>query len=808
MLKKYQARKIEQKWQKTWETKKLYFTDLNDSSRPKFYHLVMFPYPSGDKLHVGHWYNFGPADSYARFMRLKGYNVLEPIGFDSFGLPAENYAIKTGTPPPESIAVNCAYMRKQLRAIGTMYDFDKEVVTSSPDYYKWTQWVFLQLYKKGLAYKRNAPVNWCPSCQTVLANEQVQEGVCERCKSEVVQKNLEQWFFRIRDFAEDLLNHEGLDWPEKTVLMQKNWIGKSEGARIVFPCGPKDAAERTQIEVFTTRPDTLCGATYLVIAPEHSLIDTYKNFITNFSQVNRYRELTRKKNDLERTNIEKEKTGVELKGISAINPVTQESISIWVSDYVLSTYGTGAIMAVPAHDERDFEFAKKFRLPIRCVIYPGKDVTERDQILQGKMVYTGSGTLMNSSQFDDIPNEEAKKRIISYLEEQRLGGAAVQYKLRDWLISRQRYWGAPIPIIYCPKCGQVSVTESDLPVLLPTENVDYLPKGKSPLASISSFVDILCPQCGSQAQREVDTMDTFICSSWYFLRYLSSHDLNQAFDKTMVDRWMPVDMYIGGPEHACMHLLYARFIHKVLMDDRTSEPFKRLIHQGLVTKDGSKMSKSRGNVVSPDTFVDHYGSDVFRMYLMFMGPYTEGGDWDDSGINGISRFVERFYNVISGPHNEHDSDTLLRTLHKTIQKLTSDLEKFHFNTAISALMEFTNLALKENGISLKTAMTAAKLISPLAPHLAEELWHKLGGPFSIFHQSWPTYDAAWITDEEIELVVQINGKVRGKVKVGANISESEALLAAKAIENVKKYLEGQEILKEIYVQGKLVSFVV
>lgn len=801
----YNPRPTEAKWQQKWEEAKLHQTNLEDYSKPKYFNLVMFPYPSGDKLHIGHWYNFAPADSWGRYMKMKGYNVFEPQGYDSFGLPAENYAIKTGVHPTVSIANNIEYMRKQLREMGPMYDYSKEVVTSDPIYYQWTQWIFLQLYKKGLAYRKNAPVNWCPSCQTVLANEQVVDGRCERCKHEVTKRDLTQWFFKIRDYAERLLNFESLDWPQKTMLMQQHWIGRSEGSEVVFElCDEEGKKNGKSITVFTTRIDTLFGATYVVLAPEHPLVSdiTTKEHRRN---VEEYIEKTKKETDIARSAEDREKTGVAT-GCFAINPVDGNVLPVWIGDYVLGTYGTGAVMAVPAHDERDFAFAKKYRLPIIEVIEPA----DGDSNLPDT-AYTEAGILTNSDVFDGLKSEEARKKITEALMKKGLAKFIVNYKLRDWLVSRQRYWGAPIPIVYCEKCGEVPVPEDQLPVELPRD-VDFTPKGdgKSPLNTVESFVHTKCPNCSGKAKREVDTMDTFVDSSWYFLRYPSARMGDKPFDNNMTKYWLPVDMYIGGPEHACMHLLYARFITMVLHDMEHitfDEPFKRLVHQGMITKDGAKMSKSKGNVVSPDQFVEKYGSDVFRMYLMFMGPFTEGGDWNDQGITGIARFVERFFVLMKSTDLVKDKAELDRAVHKTIKKVTEDIENFQFNTCVAALMEFVNTASK-TGIDRESQKLLTKIIAPLAPHLAEEIWEQLGEKFSIFEHSWPVYNPDLLVESSLVLPVQVNGKLRGQIEVSVDASKEKILEAAKNDGNVAKYLEGKSLVKEIYVPGKLVSLVV
>ncbi len=820
----YNPVETEKKWQKKWADSNLYKTDLDKSQKAKYYNLVMFPYPSGDKLHIGHWYNFAPADSWGRYMRMKGFNVFEPQGYDSFGLPAENYAIKKGVHPTISIRENIGYMRKQLGEMGAMYDFSREVITSDPEYYKFTQWIFLQLYKNGLAYRKNAPVNWCPSCQTVLANEQVQEGICERCKHEVTKKDLTQWFFNIRKYADKLLDYEGLDWPEKTKLMQQHWIGKSTGSEIFFELedvGGKPA----KIKVFTTRIDTLYGATYVVLAPEHELVlkITDKKHLKN---VQEYIEKTKKETDINRASTERVKTGVET-GAFAVNPVNGEKIPVWIADYVLISYGTGAVMAVPAHDERDFAFATKYNLPIRPVIAPAPAKTDardhRDEKtveaalrkstekLLEKGAFTEDGILIDSGEFSGLDSEKAREKITEYLQEKGHAAFTINYKLRDWLVSRQRYWGAPIPVIYCEKCGELPVPESDLPVELPRD-VDFTPKGdgKSPLNTVPSFVNTKCHGCGGKATREVDTMDTFVDSSWYFLRYPSARLGEKPFDPALTKKWLPVDMYIGGPEHACMHLLYARFINMVLHDlgyVDFKEPFKRLVHQGMITKDGAKMSKSKGNVVSPDAFVEKYGSDVFRMYLMFMGPFSDGGDWNDQGITGIARFVERLYLLAKSNEVVADHKALVREVHKTIKKVTNDIEKFQFNTAIAALMEFVNFGYK-NGLDEEARRALVLLAAPLAPHLAEELWEQIGGDYSIFDQQWPEYDEALTLAAELTLPVQVNGKLRAQITIPADAPKEAVIDLARSNENVMRHLEGKKVLKEIYVPGRMVSFVI
>ncbi len=826
---------IEAKWQQKWEEAKIFETDLKKAKDP-YYALVMFPYPSGDKLHVGHWYNFAPADSYARYMRMKGKDVMEPMGFDAFGLPAENYAIKSGIHPDTSTRSNVQTMVKQLRRMGCMYDWSKMVNTSTPEYYRWTQWLFLQMYEHKIAYKKEAPVNFCPNCQTVLANEQAQDGTCERCGTTVIQKNLSQWFWKITDYAERLrAGLYDLEWPEKTKTMQENWIGRSEGAEITFDL----VGYVEKLTVFTTRPDTLFGATYMVLAPEHPLVEqiTPKD---RWGAVKAYREQVAKKTEMERTDLAKVKTG-ESTGAFAINPATGEQIPIWIADYVLMTYGTGAIMAVPAHDERDFDFACQFELPIKLVIDPDRDMPnfashvhpnasviisegkrlsdaqkEWDQkclssILEGKKCWTGPGKTINSSFLNGMDVDEAKKRMIAWLEDKEKGRAKTTYRLRDWLISRQRYWGAPIPVVYDPDGKPHPIPEKHLPWLLPTD-VEFKPTGKSPLAESKEFIRRTEKIFGKGWTPEFDTMDTFVCSSYYYLRYLAEGDEKRLVDPTIEKKWMPVSMYIGGPEHACMHLIYARFVQMTLKDFgfvSHEEPFKKLVHQGLITHKGAKMSKSKGNVVSPDAFIERHGSDVFRMYLMFMGPFTDGGDWNDTGIKGIDRFVKRMHALCTTKVNKKiDQHEVIAGLHRTIRKVTEDIEALHFNTAISALMEFLNLCEEEGGVSSETAKTTVLLLAPLAPHLAEELWESLGGKGFVIEQKWPAFDPALIRSATVVIAIQVNGKLRGEIEVDADAPKEEVLQKAKAHANVQKFLEGKPPKKEIYVAGKLVSLVV
>ena len=797
----YLFKNIEAKWQKRWKDSEIHSPDLTNLEN-KYYALTMFSYPSGDKLHIGHWYNYGLADTYARYMKMRGYNVFQPQGFDAFGLPAENYAIKHGVHPSVSTQNNISTMRRQLKSIGAMYDWSNEVNTSSVSYYKWTQWLFLKLYEMGLAYQKTAPVNWCPSCSTVLANEQVKEGFCDRCKDEVTKKNLTQWFFKITDYAEELLQClEKLDWPDKTKHMQRNWIGKSTGANILF----KEAKSGVGIEVFTTRPDTIYGATYMVLAPEHSLLS---EIVTDDqkAKVESYIEHSKKKSEIERTSLDREKTGV-FSGAFAINPVTRENIPIWVADYVVISYGTGAIMAVPSGDERDFEFAKKYGLAVI-------EVVSKDGIKYGNdHCFSGEGIAVNSGQYSGKNTKEVQDLIIEFLEKHKYGGKKIQYKLHDWLISRQRYWGAPIPIVHCRDCGTIPVPFESLPVRLP-ENIELSTtygEELSPLAISDSFINTTCPTCSQPAKRDADTMDTFVCSSWYYLRYPNAEFENGPFDPNGLD-WLPVDCYIGGSEHATMHLLYARFITKALRDGgylNFDEPFTKLYHQGTITKDGAKMSKSRGNTVSPDEFIENYGSDTFRAYLMFMGPFDEGGDWNDQGITGIDRFLKKVWRFCQLPVTDEDpSKKDLQVLHQTIHSVSDDLSHMKFNTAISRLMEFINHFSTNKTVGKDFKMNLIKMIAPLTPHIAEELWEINGGEVSVFLESFPEYDKALAEEDTMTIAVQINGKLRGSVEVSKQIEKAALLSEVRKNENVNTHLSGKEIVKEIVVPQRLVNFVV
>ena len=807
---------IDKKWQDKWANENLYKFDSSNLDK-KLYVLEMFSYPSGSQLHAGHWFNYGPVDTWARLKRMQGFNVFQPMGFDAFGLPAENFAIKTGIHPKDSTFKNIATMEEQLKAMGAMFNWENEVITCSEDYYKWTQWLFLKLYEKGLAYRKKAPVNWCPSCQTVLANEQVHDGACERCDTEVTKKDLTQWFFKITDYADELLEKlDGLDWPEKTVAMQKHWIGKSTGAEVKFKVKDSDLS----FNVFTTRVDTLYGVEYVVLAPENPLVE---QIVTNEqkAQVVDYQEKAKKQSDIERQSITREKTGV-FSGAYAINPINGKEIPVWIGDYVLATYGTGAVMAVPAHDERDFAFAKKFDLPMTRVIAP-KDGSEVE------LPYCEHGVLINSEEFDGLTTKEAKVKIVEKLAKQNLGEQKVNYRLRDWLVSRQRYWGAPIPVIYCEDCGTVPVPENQLPVELPY-NVEFTPDGKSPLAKCEEFVNTTCPCCGKPAKRETDTLDTFVCSSWYYLRYPDNKNSDAPFNPEVINKMLPVDKYVGGPEHACMHLLYARFITKALRDMgylKFDEPFKSLTHQGLILgPDGLKMSKSKGNTISPDDYIKEYGSDVFRMYLMFGFAYTEGGAWSDDGVKSVGRFVDRIERALELVRESKNSDKVKTTidkpekelnfwLHNTIKGVTEDGEKMQFNTAIARMMEFVNAISKYNNEKVKNiefltnvAKDFIKILAPFAPHFSEEQWSLFGMESSVFNESFPAFDPSALVKDEVEIAIQVNGKIKAKINVPSDLDEEGIKEASLNNENIKAATEGKNIVKVIVIKGRLVNIVV
>ncbi|WP_026485958.1 leucine--tRNA ligase [Caldanaerobius polysaccharolyticus] len=820
----YNFKEIEAKWQKKWDEMQLHKT-LEDTSKPEFYMLEMFPYPSGN-LHMGHVRNYSIGDVIARFKRMNGYNVLHPMGWDSFGLPAENAAIKHGIHPSKWTWDNIDNMRRQLKQLGISYDWDREVATCHPDYYRWTQWMFLQFYKNGLAYRKKSYANWCPSCKTVLANEQVVDGRCERCGSEVSKKNLEQWFFKITAYAERLLNDiERLEgWPDKVKVMQKNWIGKSQGAELLFKVDGTDQV----IPIFTTRPDTVFGVTYIVLAPEHPLVEALTRGTSYEAKVNKFIEKVHRMSEIERTSTETEKEGIFI-GAYAINPISGDRVPIWIANYVLLDYGTGAVMGVPAHDQRDFQFAKKYNLPIKVVITPKDSALNAEEM---KEAYEEPGIMVNSGQFNGISSQDMMDKIIEYAEKKGLGKRKVNYRLRDWLISRQRYWGAPIPIVYCDRCGIVPVPEHQLPVMLPTD-VEFTGQGESPLAECESFVHTTCPVCGGPARRETDTMDTFICSSWYFMRYTDPHNAEMPFDKEKAARWMPVDQYVGGVEHAILHLLYSRFFTKVLYDlgySPVDEPFVNLLTQGMVLKDGSKMSKSKGNVVSPEEIVDKYGADTARLFILFAAPPEKDLEWSDQGVEGCYRFLNRVWRIVGESlplyrkdgrnftQLSHADKELRYKTHYTIKKVTEDIStRFNFNTAISAIMEMVNALYqyadleeeqKNPDVISEALDNLVILLSPFAPHITEELWHRMGHEESIHMVPWPDYDSKALIKDEMQLVIQVNGKVRDKITVPRDENEDNIKQMAMGTEKIKTLVDGKDIVKVIYVKGKLVNIVV
>ncbi len=815
MTDKYNPAEIEPKWQERWEKDGIYHADV-DPKRPKHYAVTMLPYPSGD-LHIGHWYAMTPSDARARYKRMRGFNVLFPMGFDAFGLPAENAAIDRNIHPKEWTYANIERMRKQIKSMGAMFDWRREAISSDPEFYRWTQWFFLQLYKKGLAYRKKAAVDWCPKDNTTLAREQVigDERVCERCGTPVIKRELEQWFFKTTKYAEELLRYDGIDWPEKIRVLQTNWIGHSEGARVVFKTEQGDS-----LEVFTTRPDTLWGATFMVLAPEHPLVDKITT-PDHKAEVDAYKHATSRQSEIEREAEDKEKTGVFTGGY-AVNPVNTEKIPIWIADYVLLTYGTGAIMAVPAHDQRDFEFARKYKLEVRPVIQP-----EGEKAVDGKKMKEALphfGVMVNSGPLDGTPADQAVQKTIAYLEKQGTGERAVNYRLRDWLISRQRYWGAPIPIVYCKTCGIQPVPEDQLPVLLP-DDVEWRPTGESPLKLHPTWKQTTCPNCNEPAERETDTMDTFMCSSWYHLRYLSPHTDKSAFDPKEYDYWMPVDTYTGGAEHATLHLIYTRFFHKALRDmgiTEGHEPMMQLRNQGhILGPDEKRMSKSRGNVVDPDEEVRNHGADTVRAYLMFGYRWAEGGPWMPENIQGVSRWLRRMWSLVTEPSkanaksNPEAEAALRRKLHQTLKQVTRDFENFEFNTIVSGLMELLNEMVKarEGGVAGTPAWDEAidialRMMAPVTPHIAEEMWARLGKPYSIHTQPWPEVDEEAAKEDMITLVVQVNGKVRDRITVPAGITEDSAKAQALASEAVQKYLDGKKPKKVLVVEGKLVNIVV
>jgi leucyl-tRNA synthetase len=814
---RFNAIEIERKWQARWAADRLYATP-EESDRPNWYSLTMYPYPSGI-LHVGHWYAEVAPDAFARFKRRQGFNVLFPMGFDSFGLPAENAAIKYNIHPSISTSRNIKHMRQQYVQMGAMIDWDREISTCDPDFYHWNQWIFLRMLEQGLAYRANGAVWWCPKDQTVLANEQVLEGnVCERCGSEVYKRDLEQWYFRITQYADELL--EGLDtvdWPERVKTMQRNWIGRSEGARLRFKLESGD-----ELEVFTTRPDTVWGATFMVLAPEHPLVPTITTD-EHRSEVEAYIAKARTETEIERmsTDASRPKTGV-FTGAYAVNPVNDERIQVWIADYVLMGYGTGAIMAVPFGDQRDFEFARAFGLPIRAIIQPADGSSpEPGEMLEA---WHGPGSMINSGPFDGRESPEVIPEIVDWLESEGRGYRYVNFRLRDWLISRQRYWGTPIPIVYCDNCGIVPVPDSDLPVRLPLD-AEFTPTGQSPLVTHVEFLHVTCPTCGGFGRRETDTMDTFVDSSWYWYRYLDPHNDHAPFDPARLEGWTPVDLYTGGIEHAILHLLYARFITRVLRDLNLvhhDEPFKRLRNQGMIlSAEGVKMSKSRGTQVDPDAIVEEHGADTLRLHLMFLGPWDQGGPWNDRGINGMERFLRRVYELVRltaqvdspNPGGE-DAEAIRRQMHRTIKKVTTDLTEFQFNTQIAAMIELANELMRHKDTELvktttwrEAVETLVLLLAPSAPHISEEMWEMLGREYSVHTQPWPAWDEALTVDDQIEIVIQVNGKPRDRITVPNGIEEAEVRQLAMSSEKVSTNLAGREPRKVIYVPGRLVNIV-
>ena len=800
----YKFRDIEKKWQDFWYESNTFKTS-DDKTMPKFYGLVEFPYPSAHGLHVGHPRSYTALDIIARKKRMEGYNVLYPIGWDAFGLPTENFAIKNKVHPKTVTADNIANFKRQLQSIGFSFDWTKEINTTDEKYYKWTQWIFLQLFKKGLAYKQEMPINWCTSCKVGLANEEVVGGKCERCGSEVIQKNKSQWMLKITEYAQRLIDDlDDLDYIEKVKIQQKNWIGRSEGAEVKF----KLAGTNDEIVVYTTRADTLFGATYMVLSPEHPYVEKYKDKIENYDEAVKYREAAAKKSEFERTELAKDKTGVMLKGLKAVNPVNGKEIPIWLSDYVLMSYGTGAIMAVPAHDERDWEFAKKFDMPIIEVVAGGEDVQ--------KAAYTdtNSGKMVNSGFLDGMEVKEAIEAMRNYLEENKIGVKKVNYKLRDWVFSRQRYWGEPIPLIWCDKCGWVPVDEKDLPLTLPeTESYEPTDDGQSPLSKMADWVNTTCPKCGAPAKRETDTMPQWAGSSWYFIRYIDPLNENEIASKENINYWLPVDWYNGGMEHTTLHLLYSRFWHKFLYDIgvvTTPEPYqKRTSHGMILGENNEKMSKSRGNVVNPDEIVENYGADTFRTYEMFIGAFDQATPWSMNGVKGCYRFMERVWNlmdiVVDG---DSYSEDLENTMHKAVKKVTDDINRMKFNTAIATLMSLVNDFYKKGSVTKGELKTFITLLNPTAPHLTEEMWEKAGFSGKLNETSWPTYDEAKTIDDEIEIVAQINGKVKSKIMIKADITKDEMEKIVLEKDEVKALVEGKQIVKVICVPGKLVNIVV
>ena len=803
MSKLYNHKEVEQKWQKVWDDEKA-FAASNDYSKPKFYALVEFPYPSGQGLHVGHPRPYTALDIVARKRRMQGYNVLYPMGWDAFGLPTENFAIKNHIHPKIVTKNNVEKFKGQLHSLGYSFDWDREINTTDPNYYKWTQWIFLKLFKAGLAYKKEMPINWCTSCKVGLANEEVVNGVCERCGSEVVRKVKSEWMLKITEYADKLIDGlDGVDYIERVKVSQKNWIGRSTGAEVDFNVAGTDDV----LTVYTTRCDTLFGATYMVVSPEHPYLDKYKDRINNFADIEKYREEAAKKSDFERSELAKDKTGVEIDGLKAVNPVNGKEIPIWVSDYVLMSYGTGAIMAVPAHDDRDWEFAKKFNLPIIQVV--AKDGEEVD-VNAAAFTDVATGVLINSDFLNGLSVNDAKAKMIEFLNEKKIGHAKVNYKLRDWVFSRQRYWGEPIPIVECPKCGFVPVDESELPLLLPeVESYEPTDNGESPLAAMTDWVNTTCPCCGGPAKRETDTMPQWAGSSWYFLRYTDPTNDNALASKEALKYWLPVDWYNGGMEHTTLHLLYSRFWHKFLYDQGvvpTTEPYqKRTSHGMILGENGEKMSKSRGNVVNPDDIVEDYGADTLRTYEMFIGAFDLAASWSEDGVKGCRRFLERVWKLqeILVDGDEY-SDDLKGEMHRTIKKVSNDFENLKYNTAIAAMMSLINDFYKKNAVNKAEYKTLLTMLNPVAPHITEELWEIIGGEGRLYQQTWPEYDEALTVESTVEIAVQVNGKVRATISIGKDDPKDAVL--AKAKEAIADKFSGN-IIKEIYVPGKIVNIV-